>query len=67
MAALMSPRVSGFGDSFRLTPNGKAGQVTYSLTVGISVHTHTRTHPFTHPQASGLLCNINLTFIYSLL
>lgn len=42
-----------------------------SLWTHLHTHTHTppstRTHSFTHPQASGLLCNINLTFIYSLL
>lgn len=41
------------------------------LSLWTHLHTHTppgtRTHALTHPQASGLLCNINLTFIYSLL
>lgn len=71
VADLAFPGVSGLGDLFGLTPNKKAGQFTYSLVADTSPYTHmhpnTRTHPFTHPQASGLLCNINLTFIYSLL
>lgn len=71
VADLAFPRVSGLGDVFGLTPNEKAGQFTSSLVADTSPYTHThpntRTHPFTLPQASGLLCNINLTFIYSLL
>lgn len=62
---------SGWGALFRLIPKEKAGQFSSILTVDSSTHTHlqahTHTHSFTRPQASGLLCNINLTFIYSLL
>lgn len=61
---------AAWGALLRLIPKEKAGQLS-SSSLWTHLHTHTppstRTHSLTHPQASGLLCNINLTFIYSLL